>query len=176
MRMKEANYRDKAIAKQFIEHGQVASNSKLVAAQWSKLRKTLTEHTDKLLESGFAAWHAGDDVVLNQAIANADRDVANDIEKAKAKKWQHVADHMKKLKPATNFGPKACQDRAHSLLDGNIKPFPESLENADHKTLAQIQARREKESRIEDDRALRPSLVDIKREEEKAPDGSMSCS
>lgn len=41
-----------------------------------------------------------------------------------------------------------------ALQDGTAKPTPESVQNPDQKTLERIQARREKEQRIELDKEL----------------------
>jgi hypothetical protein len=159
VRMKEAGYRDRAIAKYLAEQNRTAYSIKSISNRWIRLKKDLAEHNDKLLAAGHTAWHAGDDVLLQQALVSAEQEVREAIERAKAKKWQLVADHMKKAKPVTNFSPQACRHRAENLQQSSIIPTPESVENPDPTTLAQIKLRQDRRARIEADRALMPTYV-----------------
>lgn len=156
VRMKEANYAEKDIAKRLADADRITYNPKTIGTRWTRLRRALAQHQDDLLEADLADWHEGDDDVLYQAVAKADQDIDTSINSMKARKWRMVADYVKVMKPATNFGQNACQKRFNDLRDGKAKPTPESIVGPDEKTLARIQARRDKESRIEEDRKAMP--------------------
>lgn len=156
VRMKEAKYEEKDIAKRLADAGRVKYNPKTIGTRWARLRRALAQHQEELLEADLADWHEGDDDVLYQAVAKADQDIDTSINNMKARKWRMVADYVKVMKPATNFGQNACLKRFNDLRDGKAKPTPESIADPDEKTLARIQARRDKESRIEEDRKAMP--------------------
>lgn len=157
-RLKEAGYSDSAVAKYLAEQAKVIYRSKQIANRWARLRRTLGSHNDELMKAGLTGWHNGDDEILQQAMVLAKHDEREAIARAKAKKWQRVADHVKNLRPVTNFSPEACKNRAAGLNNGTANPTPESCENPDQKTLTQIQLRKELEAQIETDRALKPSM------------------
>lgn len=156
VRMKEANYGKKEIAKRLADADRVQYNTKTIGTRWARLRRALAQHQEELLEADLADWHEGDDDVLYQAVAKADQDIDTSINNMKARKWRIVADYVKVMKPATNFGQNACQKRFNDLCDGKAKPTPESIVDPNEKTLARIQARKDKESRIEEDRRTMP--------------------
>jgi hypothetical protein len=168
IRMKEARYPDRIVARHLAELTSMRTQSKEIRSRWTRLRKALSEHNDELLNAELTVWHDGDDDVLQRAIAAADRDVKDAIEKARARKWLRVADHMKLLKPVTNFSPAACQNRAVSLQNGISQTTPESVQDPDQKVLAQIQLRKERQERIDADRMMKPII--FKPEQQLGPD------
>lgn len=56
--------------------------------------------------------------------------------------------------PVTNFSQNACKVRYRALEEGTAKPTPESIDDPNQKTLERIQARKDKEQRIEMDKKL----------------------
>ena len=158
VRMKEAKYAEKDIAKHLADAGRMNYNPKSIGTRWARLRKALAQHQEELLEADLTDWHDGDDEVLRKAIAKADQDIDTSISKLRARKWQVVADYVKVIKPVTNFDQSACLKRFNELRDGNAKLVPESIVDPDERTLARIQARRDKESKIEEDRKTMPGF------------------
>lgn len=156
VRMKEAKYGEKDIARRLADEGRVSYNPKTIGTRWARLKKVLAQHQEYLLEADLTDWHDGDDEVLKEAIARADQEIDKSIKKIRERKWQVVADHVKTMKPVTNFGQEACRKRFNDLRNGNAKPTPESIVDPDEKTLARIQARRDKEAKIEEDRKTMP--------------------
>jgi len=156
VRMKQAKYLERDIAKYLADQGLIKYNIKTIGTRWARIKKKLAEHQDELLDADLTDWHDGDDDVLREAIAKADKEIEAEVEKVRAKKWQKVAEYSKAMKPVMNFSQNACRKRYDALLDGSAKPAPESIVNPDEDTMARIQSRKEKENKIEEDRLAKP--------------------
>ena len=169
--MKQAKYLERDIAKYLADQGLIKYNIKTIGTRWARIKKKLAEHQDELLDADLTDWHDGDvsgspcsalaantgqDDVLREAIAKADKEIEAEVEKVRAKKWQKVAEYSKAMKPVMNFSQNACRKRYDALLDGSAKPAPESIVNPDEDTMARIQSRKEKENKIEEDRLAKP--------------------
>ena len=57
------------------------------------------------------------------------------------------------MQPVTNFSQKACQTRYEALQNGTAKPCPEFDPSPSPATIARIQARQERQERIDQDAA-----------------------
>lgn len=60
VRMKNAKYREKDIAKRLADEGRIKYNSKTIGTRLIRIRKKQQERTDKLLDEGLVDWHDGD--------------------------------------------------------------------------------------------------------------------
>lgn len=86
-----------------------------------------------------------------------------------SKRWKLVAENMKSIKasrpslilnalltmsqPVSNFSQNACKSRYEALQDGTAKPTPESISDPDENIIARIEARRQRELKMEEDAA-----------------------
>ncbi|KKY17681.1 hypothetical protein UCRPC4_g05314 [Phaeomoniella chlamydospora] len=161
VQMKQARYLEKDIAERLAAEGRTSYMPKTIGTRWARIKRVLQDRQDDLLDEEMSDWHEGDDEVLMQAIAKADRDIEKAKEQAESKKWKIVSDQMKTIKPVVNFSQNACQARFHALEEGSAKPTPETIMNPDEKTLASIERRRMNEEHI---RIMRENGVDAARE------------
>ncbi|RMD43734.1 hypothetical protein DV735_g1395, partial [Chaetothyriales sp. CBS 134920] len=152
VRMKNAKYQEKDIARRLADEGRMFYSTKTIGSRWGRLRKAIQARQDELLDANLTDWHEGDDDVLKEAIKKADQVVNKAIQEAKDRKWRLVAHNMKLLKPVTNFSNNACEKRFLALQAGTAKPTPESIPNPSPAVQARIDARRERERKIEEER------------------------
>ncbi|RMZ86363.1 hypothetical protein DV736_g6413, partial [Chaetothyriales sp. CBS 134916] len=137
VRMKNAKYHEKDIAKRLADEGRM---------------KVMQGRQDELLDANLTDWNEGNDDVLKVAIKKADEVVERAIQEAQDRKWRVVADNMKVMKPVTNFSKNACEKRFLALEAGTAKPTPESIPNPSPAVQARINARRERERKIEENK------------------------
>ncbi|KAG9774465.1 hypothetical protein ABEF95_005247 [Exophiala dermatitidis] len=151
VRMKEARFLERDIAQALIDQGRTAYNPKTIGTRWRRIKHALQQRQDELLDADLSDWHEGDDEVLVDAVAKAEKETERAIAEAEARKWRIVADRMKLAKPVINFSHKACRERYEALLNGTAKPTPESVENPGPEVLARIESRKQKELKIAKD-------------------------
>ncbi|EXJ56928.1 hypothetical protein A1O7_07272 [Cladophialophora yegresii CBS 114405] len=143
VRMKEARYLEKDIAKALVDQGRTAYNPKTIGTRWRRLKAALQKRQDDLLDADLTDWHEGDDDVLLQAVVKTDKEVKRLKEEIEAKKWRMVADQ-----PVVNFSQNACRERYEALQAGTAKPTPESIETPSEEILERIRSRKDKERKI----------------------------
>ncbi|OCT49106.1 hypothetical protein CLCR_04939 [Cladophialophora carrionii] len=148
VRMKEARYLEKDIAKALVDQGRTAYNPKTIGTRWRRIKAALQKRQDDLLDADLTDWHEGDDDVLLQAVVKTDKEVKRLKEEIEAKKWRMVADQMKTMKASFN----ACRERYEALQAGIAKPTPESIENPSEEILERIKSRQDKERKIAESR------------------------
>ncbi|RMZ83918.1 hypothetical protein DV737_g1504, partial [Chaetothyriales sp. CBS 132003] len=98
VRMKNAKYQEKDIAKRLADEGRMFYNTKTIGSRWGRLRRVMQARQDELLDANLTDWHEGDDDVLKEAIKKADEVVEKAIQEAQDRKWRLVADNMKVMK------------------------------------------------------------------------------
>ena len=111
--MKQAGYPDKAVRDKISEAGLVDYHVKTIATRWTRLQRLAQKMSDDKLDAELTDWHDGDvsywyptrttfsrmqDECLAQAIAATDAQIAVEIQRLEAKKWQKVAQQLKKIK------------------------------------------------------------------------------
>lgn len=60
VRMKNAKYLERDIAKRLKAEGRVAYNPKTIGTRYARLKRVLAKHTEELLDAGMTDWHEGD--------------------------------------------------------------------------------------------------------------------
>lgn len=60
VRMKNAKYLEKDIARRLADEGRVAYNPKTIGTRWARLRKAIERRNDELLDAELTDWHDGD--------------------------------------------------------------------------------------------------------------------
>ncbi|RMZ80232.1 hypothetical protein DV738_g2908, partial [Chaetothyriales sp. CBS 135597] len=101
VRMKNAKYQEKDIARRLADEGRMFYSTKTIGSRWGRLRKAIEARQDELLDANLTDWHEGDDDVLREAIQKADQVVNKAIKEAQDRKWRLVAQNMKLLKVKT---------------------------------------------------------------------------
>jgi len=60
VRMKNAKYLEKDIAKRLADEGRTKYNVKTIGTRWAHLKKKLQEKNDQMLDEELTDWHDGD--------------------------------------------------------------------------------------------------------------------
>ncbi|KAF2115760.1 hypothetical protein BDV96DRAFT_599328 [Lophiotrema nucula] len=130
MTMRFQGYTDQQVADRLALEGRVRYDRKSISTRIMRIKAKQAERVDSMLDGGYLEWEMTDDARLMQAIELADIEVSYEVEKAHAKRWSKVSDHMRKLNPDGNaFSATACAARHTSLLNGTA--IPPSMEDDD---------------------------------------------
>lgn len=112
VKMKQAKYQEKEIAQRLIDEGRTNYHAKTIGTRWARLKRVLQARNDDLLDQDLTDWHEGDvkfpahehkrkwlmlvqDDVLEDAIAETDKEIERLKQEVESKKWRMVADKIK---------------------------------------------------------------------------------
>ncbi|KAL1998902.1 hypothetical protein VTN02DRAFT_5406 [Thermoascus thermophilus] len=147
-RLKLAKWTEKEIHTRFLAEGRIGYCQKTIGTRYCRQKKVMKEHMDQLLEQGKAGWHEGDDDALRQAVMKADEQIQKMLQRIEERKWELVSEHLKELKPVTNYSGKACRSRWEAHMNGTASVPLEHHPNPDEQTIRNIQTRRAEEALI----------------------------
>ncbi|KAL2008382.1 hypothetical protein VTN00DRAFT_8364 [Thermoascus crustaceus] len=147
-RLKLAKWTEKEIHARFLAEGRIGYCQKTIGTRYCRQKKVMKEHMDQLLEEGKADWHEGDDNALRQAVMKADEQIQKMLQQIEKRKWELVSEHLKELKPVTNYSSKACRNRWEAHMNGTATIPLEHRPNPDEQTVRNIQTRRAEEALI----------------------------
>lgn len=82
------------------------------------------------------------DDALRQAVMKADEQIQKMLQQIEKRKWELVSEHLKELKPVTNYSGKACRSRWEAHMNGTASIPLEHRLNPDEQTIRNIQTRR----------------------------------
>ncbi|KAL9096624.1 MAG: hypothetical protein Q9165_001111 [Trypethelium subeluteriae] len=175
VQMKQHNYSDRDVAYQLISEGRINYDRKTIATRWARLRRALADREDQLLDDELTDWHEGEDEVLVKSYHRAERQIQQEIEKARDKLWRYTSDLLRHECPTSRYSPRACKERYEALLDGTARVPPELDENPEARAaerLARLEAKKLEKEKLEREREeeMRQAKLEAERKEQRRQD------
>ncbi|KAF2236769.1 hypothetical protein EV356DRAFT_530675 [Viridothelium virens] len=175
VQMKQHNYSDRDVAYQLISEGRINYDKKTIATRWARLRRALADREDQLLDDELTDWHEGEDEVLVKSYHRAERQIEQEIEKARDKLWRYTSDLLRHECPTSRYSPRACKERYEALLDGTARVPPELDENPEARAaerVARLETKKREKEELEREREeeIRRAKLEAERKEQRRQD------
>ncbi|KAI9737151.1 MAG: hypothetical protein M1834_000744 [Cirrosporium novae-zelandiae] len=122
VQMKEAGRPEREIVERLKNEGRTSYNLKSIGTRYWRIKKALAAHQEEMLDQNKATWSHPDDLALLDAVTQADQEIQARIRKLQNERWKVAAEHLKKMKPTTNYSQNACRKRFETLMnDGGAR-------------------------------------------------------
>ncbi|TKX26263.1 SAP domain-containing protein 1 [Elsinoe australis] len=125
LKMKRQGASSQDIVKRLTKKGFKEIQPNSVRPRYERICKKIQDCNDELLDEDLTDWHDGEDDILRQAHARADKQIAAEIQALREQLFTYTSQELNNLADRPRFSAKACQDRLEALSNGTARQPPE---------------------------------------------------